>query len=236
MVGKTKKVVLVIVEGICDQTLLDARIKESFKNHLIRFEVVNGDLFYQSEIKNQLIKATVGSRVSDFMKPRKISADDMLAILHIADTDGCFIPQESVVIELGQDKNTLYNSENISVSSELQKERIVSRNKERSLKISVMNSTEKIRKIPYKLFYFSRNLEHVIFDEPNPEGDKYFEVVSFIESLQTPVEEVLNEHMPALGEGSLDNRHIKSRQRTIRLNRGLCVILLGFDLELTTEK
>ena len=49
------------------------------------------------------------------------------------------------------------------------------------------------------MYYFSRNLEHVLFKEPNPEKVRKFpEVERFIDQLEIPIEDFLQESMPML--------------------------------------
>lgn len=74
-----------------------------------------------------------------------------------------------------------------------------------------MNTTKQVQKIPYKLYYFSRHLEHIIFNEQNPNDDEKFEAVeNFLEELDVPVEEFLKNYLPILSEGNLEEKYIES--------------------------
>lgn len=208
----SKKVVLLIVEGVCDEYLLTSRLKELYKDYNILFEVQHGDVLYNSyDKKKSPIKGTIGDIVSKFIKKRKFRNSDMLAVLHIIDTDGCLIPDQNVVIDANQQENTFYQLDMIAVPSQEQRDRILARNKERSRNIYNLSTVGQINHFTYRLYYFSRNLEHVLFDEPNPiEDEKFNEVDNFLISLTVPIEEYLKEYLPNLPTGTVDEQYKQS--------------------------
>ncbi|UTW70224.1 hypothetical protein KHA80_06300 [Anaerobacillus sp. HL2] len=71
-----------------------------------------------------------------------------------------------------------------------------------------MCSTDKIKKFSYRLFYFSRNLEHVIFDEQNPnDEDKFLELDNFLNGLTVTIEDYLIEQMQDLNSESFNEKY-----------------------------
>lgn len=75
------------------------------------------------------------------------------------------------------------------------------RNKKRTININTMNSVDSVvtKKYNYQTFYFSRTLEHVVFNEPNPKAEtKYYNIDKFINNLPIPIEEFLAEFLPPL--------------------------------------
>ena len=196
----SKKVIIVIVEGFSDETLSIERLQSLYLDSEIRFEIQFGDIFYDSVVKDSP-KKIIGDVINDIRKKRKYLSEDILAILHIMDTDGCFIARENVVVNQVIKQNTHYTLTNILVDGDAQKERIIKRNKKRSNNIRTMTTIDKIisKKYPYQLFYFSRNLEHVIFDNPNPDKEgKVEDVEEFTASLNQPIEEYLSHFLPIM--------------------------------------
>lgn len=230
----SKKVVIVIVEGDSDEALLIERLRELYSDCEVKFESQRGDILYDSKTRKS-IKETVGEVVKGIISKRKYVEKDILAVVHIMDTDGCLVPDTSIEIHADQDKKTFYTLETINVNSEDQKANIIERNKKRTINVKTMNSIDSVvsKKYKYQLFYFSRHLEHVIFDEPNPEQDfKYENIESFVNELTITVEEFLSDYMPSLTSETYIEQYKESWDYvslgTNSLKRGTNVSLL-FD-------
>lgn len=207
MAKVSKKVVIIIVEGNSDESLLYERLKELFSPAEIRFEPYHGDLFNDLRNRDLPIKEVVGSFVKQKMQVRKFQKEDILAVIHIVDTDGVFISEDKVIVDGSQAALTIYKNDRISVANAQQQSNIIRRNSNRSGRIREMYATNLIlgRTIDYKLYYFSRNLEHVLFNEPNPnEDDKCERVEDFLEELELHIEDFLDTHFPPI---SRDPQH-----------------------------
>lgn len=192
-----KKVVILLVEGDTDETLLIERLRQLFNDKEIRFEPYRGDIFYQIDQKSKPIKKLIGDKVKEVLIKRRFNSSDILVVLHILDTDGCFVGPSNITIDAEQNGLTKYLEGCISVSSETQKGKMEERNLVRSRNIQIMKSAAYISTFSYQLYYFSRNLEHVLFNEMNPEkGSKMEKVEDFLDDLTMPVEEFLNQFMP----------------------------------------
>lgn len=126
-----KQVVLLIVEGDSEEVLLFERLRELFESYNIRFKVYNGDILYESNKMRKSIKSVIGDVVKDFLNKNKFKTKDLLAVLHIVDTDGCLIADEQVVVDEEQGENTIYYPGCISVKNSSQQAFIRRRNKER---------------------------------------------------------------------------------------------------------
>lgn len=230
----SRRVVIVIVEGDSDEALLIDRLRELYHGCEIRFESQRGDVLYDYRSRES-IKKTIGDIVKGIIAKRKYKHKDILAVVHIMDTDGCMIPDDSIEVDTQQDMKTVYTLETIKVDSDNQKHNIVERNKKRTINIKTMNSIDTVvgKKYKYQLYYFSRNLEHVIFDEPNPEQEfKCENIESFVDELTITVEEFLSEHLPDLTAKTYCGQHKESwayiSKGTKSLKRGTNVPLL-FD-------
>ncbi|MGE7624497.1 hypothetical protein ACQKMD_16015 [Viridibacillus sp. NPDC096237] len=215
MSKQAKKVVLLLVEGACEEALLYDRIRTLFTNNEIRFDIIKGDILGDLNQKNTNIKNLVGGRVKNYINKMKLGTSDLLAIIQIADTDGCFVDESAVIINEKQDRLTLYNSLNISVPSSNQQSKIIERNKLKSKNIHTMRTLNTIisGKVHYQIYYFSRALEHVLFNEANPETRyKVREVEDFLDNEQKPIEEFLSNFLPISTGITLDEKYTESWQ------------------------
>lgn len=205
----TKKVIIVIVEGSSDEILLIERLKALYKNQHIKFEVQYGDLFYKRK-SSEAIKNTIGNMVKKIIQTQKYRPEDILAVIQILDTDGCMIPNDCIKINTHQSISTYYELESIKVDSEKQKNNIIARNQKRTMNIKTMNSVNSVvgKKYNYQLYYFSRTLEQVIFNEANPAKDsKFANIENFIETLSDPVEVFLLDFLPNLTSKTYEDRY-----------------------------
>lgn len=193
--AKSKKVVLLIVEGKSEEELLHNQLRKQFQGYDIRFEIQYGDVLFSFNKNRQPIKNIIGDIVNRFLKKRKFKKNDMLGVLHVLDTDGCFIPKEDIQIDSSQSASLWYESENLKVPNQSQLEYMIKRNEVRSRNIRTMNSIQSIlgKTVPYQMYYFSRNLEHVLFNEPNPNKEtKISDIERFVNELEESVEDFLN--------------------------------------------
>ncbi|MDP8200900.1 MAG: hypothetical protein P9M11_02030 [Candidatus Tenebribacter burtonii] len=208
----SKRVVIIIVEGDSDEELLINRLREIFEDNEILFEPQNGDIFYDYN-SDKPIKAIVGNIAKAILTKRKFKPSDILAILHIMDTDGCFVKEENVIINSTQDIQTFYNPNSISVIDRKQQDRIIKRNKKRRINVKEVNSISSIvgSRYKYQLYYFSRNLEHVIFNEPNPKNkSKYDNIEEFLDNLTEPIEQYLMRYLPDLANTNYSDNYRQS--------------------------
>lgn len=213
MAKNRKKVVLLIVEGESDEMLLIDRLRELFKGYDIRFEPQHGDILYNIEQQGKSIKDVIGETIKGVLLKRKFKPSDILAVIHIIDTDGCLITEENVVIDNLQQVLTFYKEDCISVLTDTQRYNILTRNEVRSRNIRTMNSVQRIvsKKYNYQMYYFSRNLEHVILDDPNPSSETKVEnIESFLDDLASPIEEYLKHFMPELTKENYTEKYIET--------------------------
>jgi len=230
----SKKVIIFIVEGDSDETLLIDRMKKLYGGYEVRFESQHGDIFFDIK-RTKNIKNVIGNTVKSIIQKRKFKEKDILAVIHLMDTDGCLIPDEYVRINVSQAVLTFYTSECINVIDERQRGNIISRNNERSINVKTMNCVDSIvsGKFKYQLYYFSRNLEHVIFNEPNPDGEgKVEDVEMFLATLEGHIDEYLDQYLNVLRSTEYETRYRESwviiSEGTQSLNRSTNVPLM-FD-------
>lgn len=219
---KSKKVVILLVEGISDRELLYEYMYYRYKPLGIKFKLFNGDVFFSPNNKKP-IKSRIGDAINEVIKENKFKFDDILTAIHVMDTDGCFIPTTSVIHQPGRDIQTYYTNENIIVSKSTQVEYIRNRNTERNKNVSAMHTLDKVitNKVRYRLFYFSRNLEHVLFDNPNAKENKFNEVELFLKKLNIDLELFLESLMPPINDTDFDVRYRKTWDKIKNDNNSL---------------
>ncbi len=105
---------------------------------------------------------------------------DIIKVIHLVDTDGAFIPANKVIRSAVE--SIQYFDDRIESAVPYA---IVNRNTRKSQVLYRLYSTSTIGTIPYRVYYFSRNLEHVLhnnsanltdnekFDYADAFADKY---------------------------------------------------------------
>lgn len=159
MARETKKVILFIVEGPTDETTFSSVMKKLHASQTVVFHVVHGDITSDRNVNSQNAVAAVNDQVLEEMKKYRLTRTDILRIIHLADTDGCFVPDE--VIQYGGADKLTYGLDEILVPEGSQ---IATRNHNKASVMNRLCATSKIAGTPYRLYYLSRNLEHVLFD------------------------------------------------------------------------
>lgn len=160
--SKSKKLMLFIVEGETDMISLESTLARIFNNDEVEFEVMHGDITSRDEDTSCNIAQVLSQRVEDYLKLYYIKKSEVKMIVHIVDTDGAFIPPNKV--ESGTNDRIKYMENRIITRHPQQ---IIMRNYEKNQAIRNLVMTKKISNIPYRVFFFSRNLEHVLHNNAN---------------------------------------------------------------------
>lgn len=164
---QSKKIILFIVEGIHDKTSLSICLSEIIHDASVHFALTNGDITSRYGTNTRNISERIGGIVKGYsgsiFKPK-----DFAEIVHIIDTDGAFVSKEHIkkCEKLEQESPHTRYEENAILTPE--PEHIVERNEQKSEVIEKMLSIEKVWKtIPYSVYYFSSNMDHVLHHNPN---------------------------------------------------------------------
>lgn len=190
----SKKIILMIVEGHTEEEVFYDFLQQRYVNEDIRIDVQKGDIL--SDWNNHNINKKVGKIIKQYLSKYRLLPQDLLAIIHFTDTDGCFIPKEGIIVSPDQTENLTYSSDVIYVVDEDKKKKIEERNKLKALNVKLLASSDAFSinrtKIPYSIFYFSTNLDHLLWDERNEfREDKIDRAEHFIQNLQMPLEQFL---------------------------------------------
>ncbi|MCK9191779.1 MAG: hypothetical protein M0P10_09615 [Sphaerochaetaceae bacterium] len=178
--------------------MLKKFLERRYSTRRINFKVCSGDLLIKSPNTN--IRNTVGNLIKEVIKYEKFKPKDILAVIHLTDTDGCMIDEDVIEIVKDLKLKTKYELDKILVDSAEQKNRIIKRNilKKRNIN-KMLGVTEICKKYNYQLFYFSRHLELVFFNDINPvEENKSKNARLFARKDPSEFIKIFEEHLPPL--------------------------------------
>lgn len=159
-----KKIMLFIVEGPTDETSLSTVLSRIFSSDTVHFRVVHGDVLTRDFVAPDKIVAAVNEQVKLF-RGSVYKPGDFCKIVHLADTDGAFIPESAVVKETLEEKQYPFYTNTRILTPE--PENILDRNARKSRNMARLSSIGKIGGIPYSFYYFSCNLDHVLHGRNN---------------------------------------------------------------------
>ena len=159
----SKKIVLLIVEGITEDIALRGVLSEIFNDNRIEFCLVRTDITTREDIRPNNIKKELGNIVKNFLG-KTFRETDLQEVIHLVDTDGVYIPEANIEEDVTLN-SFVYSTDKIK-AKDINK--VVERNEIKKANLEVLISTnEVLRRIPYKVYYLSQNLEHFFHDKLN---------------------------------------------------------------------
>ena len=166
----TKKVVLFIVEGATEKSALSGVFSKIIQSDIIKFLVVGGDITSKRGIISDNIEKELIEKILGGLDTYKYEADDLKEIVHLCDTDGAYVDvkfmKEANIDKFSYTEDFIF-AKNISEIEDRNNQK-----KKNLLKLSGISKKDNGKnvltinkvKVPYKLYYFSCNLEHVLYD------------------------------------------------------------------------
>lgn len=168
-----KKVVAFIVEGPSDEAALGTIMKEYFSSNEVQFVVVHGDITLKDYVSIDSILIKINDQIEIVKNKYRYQQDDFIKIIHIVDTDGVYISDEDVKevdVEEVQYYEDHIDTKNVSA--------IIDRNKRKGAILFKLRKTGKIKGIPYRIYFNSCNLEHVLYCELKDFTDEEKQILS----------------------------------------------------------
>lgn len=159
---QSKKVIIFIVEGITDEISIGHIITKLNKDNKVFFQIVNKDITsdYSSNSSNIITK--INEQVKISIGEQHFKKKDIIKIVHLVDTDGAFVNEKNIMYK--DIKYVEYDLEHIYINNV---EGIKQRNLRKSKILDKLSSTKIINGIPYEIYFFSTNLEHVLHNIQN---------------------------------------------------------------------
>lgn len=160
-----KKVMLFIVEGPTDETSLSTVLNRIFNSSTVKFQVVYGDILTRDFTVSDKIVAAVWEQVKAFMGDI-YKKSDICRIVHLADIDGVYIPDTAIVRDALMEPKAppFYTDTQIRTPNV---DGIRDRNRRKRDNINRLSARPKISGVPYSMYYFSLNLDHVLHGKTN---------------------------------------------------------------------
>ncbi len=155
---KSKNVILVIVEGTSDEISLGS-LSQYFDDNMVKFHICHGDITSDKKVNPRNIITHINDICNRTIDKYRYKIKDIKKIIHIVDTDGVFIENQSIL----EDPNVanFYYSEN-NITYKCQQEAI-DRNLRKRQNLQKLILTHSIRNIPYMIYFMSCNLDHVLW-------------------------------------------------------------------------
>lgn len=183
----SKRTVFVFVEGISDKQALEGVLSNYFNDRNLYIHVEGGDITTKiSPLSDRsTILRIIGERIEKYMSLYGIPKKNIVQIIHIVDTDGAYI-DDSNIIEDHQALNPVYTEENIRTASP---DTISKRNRQKRGCLDKLQATCELWKIPYRVYYMSCNLDHVLYGTINlNRKDKLMKAFSFAKKYMNNLE------------------------------------------------
>lgn len=154
----TKKIVLLLVEGPSDESALALICSKLIKEHDIEFDVLHTDITAEEDMTVKYIENYIKKEINLYLEKNPfINKKDILKVVQIIDTDGAFIP----VSQIKQSTNgkTEYFDTYIEAKD---KNRLIRRNISKRTIVYHLIKSVSVAGFPYEIYFFSRNMEHVL--------------------------------------------------------------------------
>ncbi len=147
-----KKVILFLVEGFSDKNSLGLILSRLIDDREVRFHIVQGDV---TAAYNTI--PLINRQIKSFLSRTHFKKSDILRIVQLIDTDGAFIDPSRV--RYSNIKKLEYFDDHVKTPTP---EAIIRRNELKSESARRLSEENYIFGIPYSIYYFSVNIEHVL--------------------------------------------------------------------------
>lgn len=168
-----KKVVVFIVEGPSDEAALGTIMKEYFSSNEVQFIVVHGDITLKDYVSSADILKKINEQIEGVKIRYRYNQDDFIKIIHIVDMDGVYI-SDTDIVETDVEKIQYYEDHIDARCANI----IAERNKRKRDILCKLRKTGKINGIPYRIYFNSCNLEHVLYGELKEYSDEEKQILS----------------------------------------------------------
>lgn len=165
-----KKIVFVLVEGQSDTVALEVYFERHFPSdngYVVLFDSLPGVFTSERGVNASNILGAIGKFIKGRFKTRhpSLKIKDVDRIVQVVDTDGTFVSDDAIVRREGV-TIPLYTPEAILVDNP---DGIRFRNKCKRENMNRLVQARDLLGVPYRLYYMSCNLDHVLYDEMNAE-------------------------------------------------------------------
>lgn len=221
-----KKIVFVIVEGPSDDEALGVILSRLFDKNVVHVKITYGDITSDKTVTPGNIAARIGDLVRGYAKANHYKAADFQEIIHLIDMDGAYIPEDAVLQDTNAEK-PFYTTTGIYTVNPV---KIVTRNRRKSENIDRICFMDKVwGNVPYKAYYMSSNLDHVLYDKMNStDEDKENNSFSFAKKYKDHLDDfltfIIESDFSVCDDFKLSWEYIKEEKHSLErhTNLGIC--------------
>ena len=163
-----RKIVFVIVEGPSDETALGIALNQVFDKESVYVHIMHGDITTRKGVTPQNIIAKIGNEIRAYAKSNHFKQTDFKQVIHIVDTDAAYLLEDKI-FEDSSDSKISYQDDGIHTND---KNKVLSRNTQKTENLFRLRTCGNVWKIPYRVYYMSCNLDHVLYDKRNSSDEE----------------------------------------------------------------
>lgn len=160
---KNKKIVYIIVEGPSDDTALSMVFNQFYNENEVYVEVTHCDITTKEGVNPTNIIKVINNMIKEYRDKYHFKLSDFFKIIHIIDTDGAYISDEKIIFDKNA-KDPRYELDAIYTANP---KAIQLRNKQKRENVDRLSLLPEINRIPYKAYYMSSCLDHVLYNKLN---------------------------------------------------------------------
>ena len=165
MTKSEKKILFILVEGISDMISLKRSFESAFPDKKVMVEAYKGDITTQRFTTASNIEERIYEEMWYRLRQTSLDFDDVCKIIHIIDTDGAYIEDKRVIQE--ESRQHPYYDPGKCVIRTRNKFGIEKRNEQKREVVDRLVDCSDLYGIPYRVFFMSCNLDHVLHGDPN---------------------------------------------------------------------
>ena len=158
-----KKIVFVIVEGPSDEEALGVILNRIYDNETVYVHIMHKDITSERGVTTSNILSKIGDEICTYADSNHFVKSDFKEIIHIVDMDGAYISNDNIVEDSSATK-PIYSSTQIYTCN---KEKLERRNQQKSSNLNRIYKCNNVWNVPYRVFYMSCNLDHVLYNKLN---------------------------------------------------------------------
>ena len=161
------KLLLIIVEGTSDKITLYLPLKNFIRKNklMLNAEITSGDITLKENASKESCLNSIKDIINTFKSNYSLFPSDFYKVVHVIDTDGAFIDNDSIYRLSSNNCYYVDDKSNLIYTPNIQNSVKINSNKKEIYKY--LASLDKISNVPYQCLFFSRNLEHALYDISN---------------------------------------------------------------------
>lgn len=221
-----KKIVFVIVEGPSDDTALGIALNQVYDKDSVYIHIMHGDITTRKNVNSQNIIAKIGNEIKAYARSQHYTAADFKQIIHIVDTDGVYIPDNKV---LGKQECLKPTYEDDGIYT-IDTQGIVARNQQKRDNLFRLRGCGTIWNVPYRIYYMSCNLDHVLYNKRNSlddekENDAYAFARKYRNNVRELVKYICESPFSVNGAFKESWNYIEKNMNSLKRHTNICICI-----------